>query len=158
MSYPAAAINEAFQLLPAKMDSRPARVILAAIGYQETKYLTRVQYGNGPARGFWQMEKGGGVKGVMEFKPDGGKIADLALKICDARGVPFRREIVWAAMAEDDVLAAAFARLLMYTDAAPLPTNRGEAWEMYANRVWNPGKPHKDEWEASWSFGLECVR
>lgn len=155
MSYPKAAVDAAFLLLPAKMDSRAARVIHAAIGYQETKYLTRVQYGNGPARGYWQMEKGGGVKGVMQF---GGQVGDLALKVCEARNVPFQRDLVWAAMAEDDVLAAAFARLLMYTDASPLPSNQQEAWRMYANRVWNPGKPHPDEWPASWAFGLECVR
>lgn len=155
MTYPKAAVDAAFQLLPVKMDTRPARVIHAAIGYQETKYLTRVQYGNGPARGYWQFEKGGGVKGVMMF---GGQVSDLALKICEARKVPFQRELIWKAFETDDVLAAAFARLLMYTDAAPLPDNAVDAWKMYANRVWNPGKPHPDEWAASWAFGLECVR
>lgn len=152
--YPKDAINEAFLLLPAKMDSPLARVILAAIGYQETQYLTRVQYGNGPAHGFWQMEKGGGVKGVMLF---GGQVGDLALKVCEARKVPFQRDLVWQAMATDDVLAAAFARLLMYTDAGPLPDNADDAWTMYADRVWRPGKPHPDKWQASWSFGKERV-
>lgn len=154
MNYPAAAIEAAFQLLPSKMDSHMARVVLAAIGYQETKYLTRVQYGDGPARGYWQLEKGGGVKGVMDFKPDGGKIAHLALSICQVRGVPYTRDRVWAELAADDVLAAAFARLLMYTDSAALPKTQEEGWSMYL-RTWRPGKPHPETWREAWAFGLE---
>src|SRR3546814_7242807 len=64
------------------MDTRAARVTLAAIGYQESKYLTRVQYGGGPAHGYWQFESGGGVKGVMNHKAS----AELARKVCHARG------------------------------------------------------------------------
>lgn len=154
MTYPKAAIETAFQLLPAKMDSRPARVNLAAFGYQETKYLTRIQYGNGPARSYWQFEKGGGVKGVMEFKADGGKIASLARHVCDSRGVPFEREKVWRAMEADDVLGAAFARLLMYTDPFAMPDTQEEGWALYM-RVWRPGKPHPQTWREAWAFGLE---
>ena len=152
MSYPKAAVDTAFQLLPVKMDSRLARVIHAAIGYQETKYLTRRQYGNGPAAGYWQFERGG-IKGVMLHRAS----ARLAMQVCDARGVEFNSEKIWEAMQVDDVLAAAFARLLMYTDAAPLPETSDEAWHMYADkaRTWSPGKPHPDDWSASWAFGLE---
>lgn len=152
MTYPSDAVNQSYLLLPLKMDSVAARRQQAAIGYQETKYLTRVQYGNGPARGYWQFEEGGGVKGVMEFKPDGGKISDLARKVCHARGVPFVRRTVWEALAKDDVLAAAFCRLLMYTDSMPVPVTQAQGWEMYL-RTWRPGKPHPEEWPASWAFG-----
>jgi hypothetical protein len=153
MTYPTAAVEAAFQLLPAKMDSRPARVIMAAIGYQETKYLTRVQYGNGPARGFWQFESGGGVKGVMSHEAS----ADLARKVCHARGIPFVRATVWAALATDDVLSAAFARLLMYTDPKALPDNQEGGWDLYT-RTWRPGKPHPETWREAWAFGLECAK
>lgn len=149
--YPKAAIGEAFNLLPAKMDSSAARVILAAIGFQESDgYKTRIQYGNGPARSFWQFERGG-IKGVMLHKTS----ARLAMEICEKRGVDFNSELIWKAMETDDVLGAAFARLLMYTDPFPLPDNQEEAWEMYSKRLWRPGKPHPDKWPASWSFGLE---
>lgn len=153
MTYPKKAIDEAFGLLPVKLDSHYARVELAANGYQETKYLTRVQYGGGPARGYWQMEETGGVHGVMNFKADGGKIAALARSVCHARGVPFVRKAVWEAMATDDVLATAFARLLMYTDAYPLPKTEQEGWAMYL-RVWRPGRPHPETWPDSWAFGM----
>lgn len=153
MTYPAAAVNESYTLLPPKMDSYWARVNQAAVGFQESQYLTRVQYWGGPARGYWQFEEGGGVKGVMNHKAT----ADLARSVCHARGVPFIRRTVWEALATDDVLAAAFARLLMYTDPYPLPTTAAESWTAYAKRLWRPGKPHMDKWESSWGFGLKVV-
>lgn len=148
--YPKDAINQAFLLLPAKMDTPLARVILAAIGYQESSYETRVQYGGGPARSFWQFEKGG-IKGVMGHKAS----AQLALDVCNARHVDFDNVKIWNAMETDDVLGAAFARLLMYTDAVALPDSSEEAWTMYADRLWRPGRPHPEKWPASWSFGKE---
>lgn len=151
--FPEAAIDEAFQLLPIKMDSRAARVILAAIGYQESGYQVRIQYGNGPARSFWQFEKGG-IKGVMLHQAT----IRLASELCDARKVNFASQDIWKAMETDDVLGAAFARLLMYTDPKALPDNPDDAWEMYAKRLWRPGKPHPEKWAKSWAFGLECAR
>lgn len=149
MSYPKDAVNESYKLLPMRMDSPFARVNQAAIGQQESGYLVRRQYGNGPARGYWQFEEGGGVKGVMEHKAT----ADLARSVCHARGVPFVRRTVWEALETDDVLAAAFCRLLMWTDSGKLPVSEAEGWAMYM-RTWRPGKPHVDKWPASWKFGL----
>lgn len=156
MSYPKEAVNEAFLLLPPEMDTRLARVIHAAYGYQETKYKTRIQYGGGPARSYWQFENGrlAAINGVLNHKAT----AALAKAVCKARNVAPERIAVWKAMETDDVLGAAFARLLIYTDPFPLPTNQKDAWEMYANRLWRPGKPHPEDWPASWSFGLECVQ
>jgi len=156
MSYPKSAIDEAFQLLPVTMDSPIARVILAAIGFQESGYLVRIQYRNGPARSYWQFENGrlAGINGVLTHRAS----ARLAAAVCKARGVEPDRMAVWKAMETDDVLGAAFARLLMYTDPFPLPETQAEAWEMYANRLWRPGKPHPDKWPASWAFGLERAK
>ena len=149
MPYPKEAVNESYKLLPLKMDSPFSRINQAAIGQQESGYLVRRQYGNGPARGYWQFEEGGGVKGVMEHK----STAELARSVCHARGVPFVRRTVWEALETDDVLAAAFCRLLMWTDSGKLPTNEADGWAMYA-RTWRPGRPHPDKWPASWKFGL----
>ena len=149
MPYPKDAVNESYKLLPLKMDSHFARVNQAAIGQQESGYLVRRQYGNGPARGYWQFEEGGGVKGVMEHK----STVELARAVCHARGVPFVRRAVWEALETDDVLAAAFCRLLMWTDSGRIPASESEGWAMYI-RTWRPGKPHIDKWPASWKFGL----
>lgn len=156
MSYPKSAIDQAFQILPVSMDAPIARVILAAIGFQESGYLVRIQYGNGPARSYWQFENGrlAGINGVLTHRAS----AKLAEAVCKARGVEPERMAVWKAMETDDVLGAAFARLLMYTDPKPLPDNQADAWEMYAKRLWRPGKPHPDKWPASWAFGLERAK
>lgn len=152
MTYPARAVNEAFAFLPTKMDSRQARIVHAAIGFQESEFKARRQFGNGPARGFWQFESGGGVKGVMTHAAS----KKYAQAICQARGVPFVQKDVWAALEHDDVLAAVFARLLMWADAAPLPQNERDAWLMY-ERTWRPGKPHPDKWEESYASAVEAV-
>lgn len=156
MTYPKAAIDKAFQLLPASTDTPIARVILAAIGYQESGYQVRIQYGNGPARSYWQFENGrlAGINGVLTHRAT----EKLAAAVCRACGVEPERMAVWKAMETDDVIGAAFARLLMYTDPKPLPDNQAEAWEMYAKRLWRPGKPHPDKWAASWAFGLERAK
>lgn len=153
MSYPREAINEAFELLPANMDTRMRRVLVAAYGYQETSYLTRIQYNDGPARSYWQFENGplAAINGVLNHKAT--KI--MAIAVCGARGVQPERMAVWKAMETDDVLGAAFAALLIYTDPFELPTTPQDAWEMYANRLWRPGKPHASKWAKSWAFGLE---
>ena len=154
MSYPETSIDQAFDLLPSEMDTPAARVILAAIGYQESDgYAVRRQYGNGPAAGYWQFERGG-IKGVMLHKAS----ARLAMKVCEARGVDFNSEKIWEAFQVDDVLAAAFARLLMWTDSKPLP-DLGDvqgAWKLYSDkaRTWSPGKPHPDKWPVSYAFGM----
>jgi len=144
------AIEPALALLPAKMDSAQALVEMLAIGLQESRFIHRAQktknpYVKGPARGFWQFERGGGVVGVMNHRHS----KDLAAHVCKARGVVFDSVLVHARLEFDDVLAAAFARLLLYTDPHPLPAvnaSHEEAWQYYI-RNWRPGKPHRETWD-----------
>lgn len=160
MTFPRAAIDEAFSLLPKAMDSTLARVLHAAIGYQESKYSSRRQLLKvngvlapvGPAASYWQFENGrlAGINGVLTHKAS----SMLAYWVCDSRGVKPERMSVWEHMATDDVLGAAFARLLMYTDPYRLPGSTQEGWELY-QRVWRPGKPHPETWGKSYAFALE---
>ena len=139
----AGAVNPALALLPAKMDTPAARVQLLAIGLQESRFQFRRQLGNGPARGLWQFERGGGVRGVLTHPSS----REHAYRICGLRGVEPVAAAVHPALELDDVLAGAFARLLMWTDAWRLPAV-GDAqggWEMYI-RTWRPGKPHPQTW------------
>lgn len=159
MTYPAAAIDKAFSILPAKMDTRHARIQLAAIGYQESKYLARRQIikkdGNlvqeGPATSYWQFENGrlAGINGVLTHA----STATAAKEVCRMCGVLPERMAVWDRMQVDDVLGAAFARLLMWSDSGRIPTNEAEGLAMYL-RTWRPGKPRPEEWPDSWKFGL----
>jgi hypothetical protein len=136
-------INPALAELPLPMDSPKARVMLLAIGQQESRFAFRRQMGNGPARSFWQMEAGGGVKGVFGFPTTTG----LLHKLCAARDCPFNVPAVWARMELDDVLACCVARLLLWTDTGALPavTDRDAAWQLYLD-VWRPGKPKPETW------------
>ncbi len=145
------AINPALALLPPNMDSPEARVMLLAIGLQESRFMYRAQkiagrpYEKGPARGFWQEERGGGVHGVMEHWAT----KALAEMLCKERGVPFDSVLVHAALETDDVLAAGFARLLLWADPFKLPglnSSHDAAWDCYM-RNWRPGKPHRETWD-----------
>jgi len=156
MNFPMLAINGALALLPSKMTTRAARVQLLAIGAQESEdWQYRRQKGNGPARGFWQFEKNGGVKGVMEHPLK--TVRDLAQQVCAARNTPWDREVIWSNLERDDVLAAAFARLNLYGDPFPLPAvgDAAEAWDLYV-RVWRPGKPHPDAWQARYDAAVQA--
>lgn len=137
------AISPALGLLPLRMDSLKARTMLLAIGLQESGFTLRRQMGDGPARGFWQFERGGGVKGIYNHSASTGHLHNL----CLARDVPFDVPTIWARLETDDVLAAGCARLLLFTDPYPLPEadDAGTSWDLYL-RTWRPGKPHPERW------------
>lgn len=139
------AVSQAIALLPTRLDSVPARILLLAIGLQETNLITRVQRGGGPARSFWQFERGG-VRGVINHPASAG----LALSVCGTRGVRCEETAVYNRLASDDVLGAAFARLLLWTDPRALATEAASGWEMYV-RNWRPGKPHPERWPANFA-------
>jgi len=82
-----------------------------------------------------------------------------ALDVCADRGVDPTSAAVYARLEHDDVLAAAFARLLLWTDKPPLPPigHAPAAWSLYV-RTWRPGKPHRGTWDALYSRAVETVR
>lgn len=153
-------IEPAFLLLPVAMDSPQARVQMLTMGLQESRFAYRFQriagnpYIKGPAHGYWQMERGGGVLGVLTHTAS----KYHAQNVCKARSVEPTSPTVWNAIEDDDVLAAAFARLLLWTDALRLP-NLGDAegaWQYYA-RTWRPGKPKRDTWDGFYAQALQFV-
>lgn len=149
------AIEPAFLLLPARMESAEATVMLLAIGLQESRFEHRRQI-KGPARSFWQAEKGGGmVHGVLRHPTT----RKHALAVFDVRGVQPVDEAVYVAIEHDDVLAAALARLLLFTDPFPLPKlgDAAGAWDYYI-RTWRPGRPHLHTWAALYAQALELAQ
>lgn len=128
-------------------------VIMLAIGLQESRFTHRRQIG-GPAVGYWQFEKGGGVRGVLTHHAS----AARAAKLCVAQGVAATETAVYGALPLDDVLAAGFARLLLLTDPKPLPAVGDEqgAWAYYL-RNWRPGKPHAGTWPALYLQAMEAL-
>ena len=135
-------IRPALRLLPAEMASPQAEVQLLAIMLQESRLKHRRQI-RGPARGLPQFETGG-VRGVMNHPASRAR----ARMVCVSRDVVFEASEIHARMEHDDVLAAAFARLLLWTDPQPLPKlgDAQGAWDLYI-RTWRPGKPHRHTWD-----------
>ena len=150
----ASAIHPAMELLPSRMRSPEATVMLLAIGLQESRFEHRRQIG-GPARGFWQFERGGGVKGVCEHPSSRFWMRGL----CDDRRIPFTITSVYSSLEFDDVLAAGAARLLLFTDPNKLPDigDADEAWDLYS-RVWRPGRPHRHTWDAFHAQAVQFVK
>lgn len=157
-----ASISKALYLLPPAMTSPEARVMLFAIGLQESRFLHRrqlIKKGGemlplGPARGFWQFERMGGCRGVVDHPASRYWMAHL----CQTRGVDFTATAVWNAIEQDDVLAAAAARLLLFTDPKRLPAvgDEAAAWNLYI-RTWRPGKPHRGTWSALYAEAMGAI-
>jgi hypothetical protein len=137
-------------VLPAKFDSIPARVMLLAIGGQESAFAVRRQKGGGPAVSFWQFELGG-IRGVMTCTAT----KDLAAAVCGVLGIPFDARSIYNAMPTNDRLGCAFARLLLYSSPAALPKlgDVQAGWRYYAG-LWRPGKPRPLDWPANYTPAL----
>jgi hypothetical protein len=136
-------IPAALKLLPAKMDSLEARAMLIAIGLQESRFLHRGQIG-GPARGYWQFEQGGGVKGVLTHAASSPHARDILMTLGYNEAV----QTSYAALENNDILACTYARLLLWTHPKALPQRwqTDYAWQQYLS-TWRPGKPHRDTWD-----------
>lgn len=148
------AIGPALAIMPKHLDSAGARLMLLAIGLQESRFTHRRQTG-GPARGFWQFERGGGVAGVYRHH----LTHDMLRGLCHDRDVSFDIAPIYEQLEHDDVLAAGVARLLLYTDPKPLPKigDQKTAWDYY-ERNWRPGKPHPETWPALYAQAVEHLQ
>ena len=105
------------------------------------------------ARGWWQFEKWGGHAGVLRHSSTG----PYAMRLAEELGFDPTIEACWDALPYSELLAAGFARLLLWSDHRPLPAaipaNEDAGWDYYL-RNWRPGKPHRDRWTANWSEAL----
>ena len=145
----------AFSLLLPSMASTRATAMLVAIALQESGIRDRQQLG-GPARGFWQFEKAG-VRAVLDHARSGVLIA-TALRIL-RYDVAMPASAIHAAIEHNDVLAACFARCLLWTDARtlPLPHEHEAAWAIYVE-TWRPGKPRRDSWHQCYTDAWNRAR
>lgn len=154
-------IPAACSLLPDKMTSPEAVAMLIAIGVQESRFLHRRQLVGtdkrpvGPASGFWQFESGGGVRGVMNH-PSSETHARYLLKELGYDDWSPENKNIWSWIQNNDVLAAGFARLLLWTlpDALPTQDQPEKGWAQYVS-AWRPGKPHPDTWNDAWDVAWD---
>lgn len=138
-------IPAAYSVLPEPMNSPQATAMLLSIGLQESRFLHRRQIG-GPARGVFQFERGGGIKGVMTHQQTRGPLATALTELRYA-GVLGSAVELHKVVEHNDVVACVFARLLLYTVPLALPTRDepGLGWSQYIDG-WRPGKPHRETW------------
>lgn len=150
-------IRPALDLLPRAQTSPAATAALLAIGLQESGLKWRRQFNDGPARGFYMFEPIG-VEGVLRH-PASSRLAEM---ICAEHGLPAESTQVWAALEHNDVLAACFARLLLWTHPRPLPPAidedqvREASWAYYL-WLWRPGVPRPEKWAANWARACAYV-
>jgi hypothetical protein len=144
-------IPAALSLLPVTMNTPAARAMLVAIGLQESKFQHRRQV-QGPARGYWQFEERGGVTGVVTHPATKG----YALAVCDMLDYSPSVIVIYDAIADNDVLACAFARLLLWTLPGALPMTADEGWRQYV-KAWRPGRPHPETWAENWQRAWDTV-
>lgn len=145
-------IEPGLSLLPERMNTPRARAMLMAIALQESDLKHRRQV-NGPARGYFQFEKAG-IRGVLTH----GATSELAGAICRQLDIVPSVADVYQAIEFNDPLAVAFARLLLWTDPAPLPDQHHDrdGWAIYL-RTWRPGKPHPQRWSGAFGVAHDLV-
>ena len=141
------ALLPALRMLPPRMDSPEARAMIIAIGLQESRLQWRKQIA-GPAHGYLQFERSGGVAGVLTH-PSSQRYAKECCVRLDIEPEPVS---VYMAIVYNDVLACVFGRLLLWTSPMKLP-KRDEplaAYMLYLS-CWRPGKPHPESWDGHYA-------
>jgi hypothetical protein len=138
-------------------DSFEARRIVMAIALQETELRNRRQVTDtghelGPAMSFWQFERTGGCSELFHNKNTFQRIR----KVCVDFNVAPTASALWSAMQYQDMVAAAAARLLVFTRPEALPKTEAEGWDQYV-KAWRPGKPHPDKWAGHWATADAAV-
>jgi hypothetical protein len=135
-------IEPGLRLLPATMDTVPARAMLLAIGLQESRFTHRAQI-RGPARGFFQFEAPG-IRGVLAHRASAPHIKQVLDRLAYADSATMSYNAVQYA----DGLATCYARLLLWTLPQPLPAHDqpDDAWGQYIE-TWRPGRPHRETWD-----------
>lgn len=130
-------------------DTFEARRFLLAIALQESGLRHRRQVvggtESGPAASYWQFERGGGCRGVLSHKAS----SQHMRRICTDYNIDPTEQSLWEAMRYQDIVAAAAARLLIYTLPPPLPATAEQGWRQYIE-AWRPGKPHPSTWAGHW--------
>lgn len=143
--------------------SDKASVITMTCAGQESRWEHRRQLGIGQyhpqsigARGYWQFEStwGGPValNDVMQKTP-----RQLAA-ICACLEIPTDELSLYEAVAWNDTLACALARLLLWIDPRPLPEigDKDASWNYYL-RGWRPGAPHPETWSGLYDQAVAAV-
>lgn len=140
------AIRPALSLLPVRMTSPAAEAMLLAIALQESGLRHRVQQDGDAdpyddAVGWWQFERIGAAE--VRRHPASSEVIAGVLAV-----LGYDADHRHSAIAHNDLLAAAYARLALWRLPQALPDGRmdwAQGWSQYLG-IWRPGKPHEHRW------------
>lgn len=147
-----------------------AALALLAIALQESRGLDhRRQMENGPARSFWQHERGtvlprrAGICALLTHKVS----EPIIRHFCEALTIPYLPEAsievraadLWRRSENNDLLALSMARALLWTLPWALPAigDEKKLWGQYLS-AWNPGKPHPEHWPGYYAQAQDAMR
>lgn len=153
-------IPAALALLPSRMDTIEARAFLLAIALHESECKARRQHRNGPARGLWQFEREGAVRGVLTHDAT----ESYALSVLQQLQYPIPSDagilerFVHNTIEHNDILAAALARLNLWWHHAPCPHigDTDGAYAMYLD-TWRPGRERPEAWPPNYERAWEIT-
>lgn len=130
----------------------PTSLLLLTIAGVETAWGARVQVPGGQARGFWQCQKDGAIANAMARR------LLTCRRVCDTLCVPCDIDTIFEAIAWNDALAFAIARVALDCDPNPIPSigDAQNAWATYL-RVWRPGKPSEDRFMLAYHEALAVL-
>lgn len=140
--------------LPMILNKPEAQCLMLAIAGQESAWKDRIQAPGGQARGFWQMERGGMLVGVM-----GGTYASTLDKVLSNHSIASDLDTIFEAIAWHDPLAYAVGRIGLFMDPSSLPAIGDEdgSWDVYL-RVWRPGKPSRARWMSVYPQSVKVMQ
>jgi hypothetical protein len=150
-------IKPGFACLPEDLNTREARVQVAATAGAETNWSARMQVPSGPGHGYFQCE--GGPKSGLA-----GVIADPVAKnllgeICAKFDITCSLNSVYQAITYHDIVAVAVARFIYLMDANALPAIGNSTGSMdYYLHNWRPSKPiTPDRWHSVYALTLTNI-
>ncbi|MDO8908916.1 MAG: hypothetical protein Q7W55_10535 [Pseudohongiella sp.] len=157
-------VPAAARFFPASFNSLEARALVIAIGLQESEFKHRRQLVRGfrdwwksvttPAAGFQQFERIG-ISEVLRHNAS----RKMALTVLEQFGYPEDVDTIHEALVHNDLLCAVWSRLALWRHPDPLPGEHemARAWNYYL-RIWAPGIPHPEKWEACWREAWRIVK
>lgn len=130
--------------------SREARIMLLVIPGQESLWENVQQGGNGPGRGFYQIEPP--TCGLILRNP---ACTAEVRRLCFGLSVPLSGDAIYAALLSMPKLQVGMARCDLWCDPYPLPKygDARAAWLTY-KKAWGPGKPHPAVWDGIYAQAL----
>lgn len=148
------------RLLPEKMDSPEVRVLMVAIGLQESRFQDRYQLPGGPGRSFWHFDE----IAIARILTHPSTVA-FTRQVCNFLRIKHCTSSCYISIAYNDALASVFARLNLWIEEnfisdpvdLPLLGQVDKAWSYYI-RVWNPEKPRPELWDEFYSQAVRIVK